>query len=222
MVNILPKTEEKEGLGRSLGRELGEGLSRGSDKGIAMRVEQKENAALQRLLGKDLSGLPGDLKKEVAKQLMGTKYSKEKERQETLSLGFDTLQEMRQLVSSTGPMKSWASVIPGQTAKARAQFEKLGQSLIPLVSKGISIRNQREFEEYKKVIANPNAHQSDILGALDALESIISRQMAGVEKKETKQEKSQMVTMISPAGKKVSVPEDKVKEAMKAGGKVVK
>ena len=48
--------------------------------------------------------------------------------------------------------------------------------MIPLVSAGVSIRNQKEFDEYKKVLTDPNSQQSKIEGALNGLESLLSRQ----------------------------------------------
>ena len=88
---------------------------------------------------------------------------------------------MRGLVSSAGPSNYLQGLGTGEVAQNRAELEALGRSLIPLVSAGVPIRNQREFEEYRKVITNPNARQAQLEGALNGLQDLFERSLAQLD-----------------------------------------
>jgi len=216
-------------LGRGLGAGLGQGASDFAQRIVGKKREAEENESLQRLTGQDFSGMSPEIKKEFVKLYTGARSQKEQEKHQMLATGLGTIQEMRNLLKSTGPSNWFQSLIPGETQKERAEFAQLGKSLIPLVSAGVSIRNQREFDEYKKVLTDPNAQQSKIEGALNGLENLLQRQVKekeGIEDeteiREPRGTSSEMVKVLSPDGKIVSVPKKDVKSAMKAGGKVVK
>ncbi len=218
-------------LGRGLGSGIGQGASDFAQRIVGKRREKEENEALQRLTGQDFTGMSPEIKKEFVKLYTGARSQKEQEKHQMLETGLGTIQEMRNLIKSTGPSNWFQSLIPGDTQRERQEFAQLGKSLIPLVSAGVSIRNQKEFDEYKKVLTDPNAQQSKIEGALNGLENLLQRQTQQKEKENAKEEhevkqskssSSEMVKMRSPEGKIVSVPKKDVKSAMNAGGKVIK
>ena len=88
---------------------------------------------------------------------------------------------MRRLIPSAGPSNFFAGLGGGETARNRAELETLGRSLIPLVAAGVPIRNQKEFEEYRKIITNPNSRQVELEGALNGLEKLFERSLGQTE-----------------------------------------
>lgn len=203
---ILPKVESSGSqLAKGLGAGLSGGLSAIVEQLVSKKRESKENEALQRLTGQDFSGMSPDLKREFVKVFTGARSQKEQEKYKMLETGLGTIQEMRGLLESTGPMKALAGLFPGETQAKRSQFSQLGKSLIPLVSAGVSIRNQKEFDEYKKVLTDPNAQQSKIEGALDGLENLLTRQIGEKEEEASKPSKSEKLPVFdisNPSHKK--------------------
>jgi len=200
---VLPETPS---MGQLLARNLGQGASQGLVGGIDFAKQM----ALQKERGAGLAN-----------------QTKQLEKVKMIETGLGTIDRMRELISSTGPSNWIQGLFGGETTKNRAEFEQLGRSLIPLVSAGVSIRNQKEFDEYKKVLTDPNARQAEIEGALDGLQNLLSREVEGrsepsPEKKESTSAGNMMVKVKSPDGKILKIPKDKVKEAIAAGGKVVK
>ena len=184
---VLPKIPSfGEEISRGLGAALGQGATSSIEALIGKKQQSKENEALKRLTGQDFSGMSPDMKKEFVKIFTGARSQKEQEKHQMLETGLGTIAEMRDLIKSTGPSNWFQGLLPGETQKNRAQFAQLGKSLIPLVSAGVSIRNQKEFDEYKKVLTDPNAQQSKIEGALDGLENLLARQTHQEEEKEEK------------------------------------
>jgi hypothetical protein len=74
--------------------------------------------------------------------------------------------------------QSWRNL--GKTGEARAQFEQLGKSLIPLVAAGVPVRNKQEFEKYSKIITDPDSSTAQIKGAIAGLRKIFNRKL-GIE-----------------------------------------
>lgn len=109
------------------------------------------------------------------------------------SLGLQTLDQMKELITkgnigtSLGigalgnPFRNL-----GETGRDRENFTQLGRSLIPLVAAGVPIRNQREFDEYKKTITNPDATPEQLEGAIDGLQNIFTNKLTGDAKSEAK------------------------------------
>lgn len=91
----------------------------------------------------------------------------------------------------------------GESGEDRGQFRKLGQSLIPLVAAGVSIRNQKEFDEYKSIITNPNASTAQIKGAMQGL-----KQLMGIQLEEYGEE----LPSISAQEEVISTPQGEVVE----------
>lgn len=65
----------------------------------------------------------------------------------------------------------------GQSGIDRAKMKQLGKSLIQTVSRGIPIRNQKEFEEFKETITDPTARSENIVGAIQGLKGLISNEL---------------------------------------------
>lgn len=209
-LGILPETPSAgTRLARGLGTGIGESLGSLPSQ-LAKKMDQrKENEALKKLTGQDFSGMTPELKKEFMKVFTGGRAQKEQEKYKMMETGLGTIQQMRNLLESTGPLKSIAGLFPGETSRERAEFTQLGKSLIPLVSAGVSIRNQKEFDEYKKIITNPNARQSEIEGALSGLENLLERQLENKssslisEKEEQSINKKPIFNVSNPSHKKV-------------------
>jgi len=182
---ILERPESlSDQFGKGLGEGVGSGLASVLQGLVAKRKDTKENEALKRLTGKDFEGLSPETKKEFLKLYTGAHSQRAQEKQQMLETGLGTIKEMRDLLDSAGGWTSnignkLASFIPGtETQQKRTKLSQLGTSLIPLASAGVSIRNQREFEQYKKIITDPDSSEAQLSGALDGLESIISRQIS--------------------------------------------
>lgn len=143
--------------------------------------EQQENKAIERLTGQDVTGLSPDMKKQFLSG-MGKGDGKSQEKMQQLNQGLGTIQQMRQRLGSAGPSQGPASFFgqifgKGDTARTRSELASFGRSLIPLVASGVTIRNQKEFEEYSKIITEPGSTQAELEGALNALEEMIQREM---------------------------------------------
>lgn len=127
---------------------------------------------------------------------------------EKFETGLDVIKGMKELVAkgNLGRGSGFFGLFGGETAKDRAEYEQLGKSLIPLVAAGVPVRNQKEFEEYKKVITDPSAPDSAIVGALNGLERIFEQKLSGSEK-----EKAAGVNAKGKVKFDISNPEHKAK-----------
>lgn len=204
MVNVLPQIQRqpsfKEQLGSSLGQTAGATLS-SAFQGMSERARmKKENEALKGL-GIDVTGIRDpDLRKEIVKA--GVKQKADQHEQ--FETGIETLDKMEEILSkgNLGRGSALFGIFGGETAQDRSEYEQLGKSLIPLVAAGVPIRNQREFEEYKKTLTNPSALQSEIKGALDGLRDIFERKLSGESEKKEKKSKKKIKFDISKPGHK--------------------
>ena len=91
----------------------------------------------------------------------------------------------------------------GESGIDREEFRKFGQSLIPFVSAGVSIRNQKEFDEYKSIITNPNASRAQIQGALQGLKQLMAIQL---------EEYGEELPSISESQEVISTPQGEIVE----------
>src|SRR5690606_11141990 len=119
------------------------------------------------------------MERDFAKQFASGKQAKQEERVRAIEGGLGTLEQMKGMLGrgKLGKGSGFSALFSPEVRRDRAEFEQLGRSLIPLVSAGVSIRNQKEFEEYKKIITDPSAYQDEIAGAIAGLESLLSRTM---------------------------------------------
>src|SRR5579863_5926714 len=189
MVQII---EEQPSFGQIMSRGGGRSLGNFASGLLGQHMENKamsrEDEALKRM-GLDLSGIRDP---EMRKLLIQGATKKKEDETEKFSTGMDVLQKMRQIAAkgNIGRGSAIMGFFPGETASDRQDFAQLGKSLIPIVAAGVPIRNQREFDEYKKVITDPSSSLSDIKGALDGLEFIFQRKLEGKgDEKENKKVK---------------------------------
>lgn len=155
---------------------FGEQLSRGFGGGLGSGIAQGAQLAQQM-----------ELEKHKAKSLAGA--TKQLEKVKLMEGALDTVGRMRELLSSAGPSNYISGLFPGETQRSRGELARLGTSLISLVSQGVTIRNQKEFETFSKVITDPNSNQSELEGALDAIQRILER---GGESSESSPKRSEM------------------------------
>lgn len=155
MVQVIQENP-KSSFGSLLGQSLGQGISGGVSQGInfanQMRLEQARGRGL-------------------------ANETKQMEKIKSLEMGLGTIDQMKEIVKrgKLGRGSSFSGLFSGDVRRDRAEYEQLGRSLIPLVSSGVPIRNQREFEEYKKILTDPSASDAEIEGALGALENLLKR-----------------------------------------------
>lgn len=186
MVQILP---EIPSTAKMLGHGFGQQIP-GMVQALLGRVQGgKESEAIKRLTGEDVSGLSPEVRRDYFKNLTSGRMNKQQEKVMALETGLGTIQKMRELISSAGPSNYIQGLLGGETTKNRAELEALGRSLIPLVAAGVPIRNQKEFEEYRKVITNPNSRQAELEGALNGIQSILERSTDSVEEMKRKKQK---------------------------------
>ena len=163
MVNILPKVP---GFGERLGAVLGGGFGGGFGQGMSQASQFAQQLKLE----------------EAKKRSMLDAMQNEK-----FETGLDVIKGMKELVAkgNLGRGSAFLGLFGGEVAKDRAEYEQLGKSLIPLVAAGVPVRNQKEFEEYKKVITDPSAPDAAIVGALNGLERIFEQKLSGSEQEKT-------------------------------------
>jgi hypothetical protein len=152
----VPILQKIPSFGEEIARGLGGGISQGLSKGFDFMREKKLIEAKQKK--EDLAKFEG------AGQI---------------------LEQMRSIKNrgNIGRGSGFLGMFPGQTARDRAEFEQLGKSLIPLVAAGVPIRNQREFDEYKKVIVDASSSDDQIEGAINGLEKIFNMKLEGKKEK---------------------------------------
>ena len=147
---MLQPPARQPGFVERLGAGLGEGISKGAERGL-----------------------------DFAQQLGVQQLKNKQDKTLNLRVGLDTIDEMRQIADkgNIGRGSALFGFFGGETSEDRGKYQALGNSLIPLAAAGVSIRNQKEFEQYSKTLANPSAPLSEIKGALDGLERIIKSQL---------------------------------------------
>lgn len=153
----------------SFGTQLARGLGAGVGAGLSQSADLAQRLALE-------------------KQKMGSlaQQTKHLEKIKSLETGLGTIERMRELIPFAGgftsaPLTKLQSLIPGEVQSKRAELESLGRSLIPLVAAGVPIRNQREFDEYRKIITDPSASPSKLEGALNGIQNILERSVDSSE-----------------------------------------
>jgi len=171
MAMLLPQVPRKPSFAEIIGSSLGQGIQSGSNQA----TDFAQKMALQKEQGQSFSNL-----------------QKQLEKQQKFKTGLETIQAMREIAAkkNIGRGSGILGFFPGETAKDRAEYEQLGKSLIPIVAAGVPIRNQKEFEEYKKTITNPSASLSEIEGALNGLETLFYNQLEESEEEEKLLKKS--------------------------------
>lgn len=168
MVQIVPAAKQKESFGSLFGRGLGQGVS----QGFAQSIQNKQQEQSE--------------ERKFLHDILLQKAKKKQEDVGSFEQGLGTIQSMRDIISkkNVGRGSSFTGLFGGETARDRAELSQLGTSLIPLVAAGVPIRNQKEFEQYKKIITDPSSLISEMEGALDGLQRIFEAKIGGDLKSE--------------------------------------
>ncbi len=115
-------------------------------------------------------------------QLEGKNQKENDEKIIPLQNAIQTVNRMRE-IRSGGKLGRGSAIwgaFGGDTAKARGEYETLGNSLIQYAST-IPIRNKIEFEKLAGKISDPSTTDAEAEGILDAMEDIISKSMPNQE-----------------------------------------
>ncbi len=108
--------------------------------------------------------------------------------------GLNTLKRQREILASghlgpkvgiVGKGRKAGSTFSKEGQKLRAEYERLGKSLIQL-STNIPIRNRKEFEVLAHDLYDTNKSQYEIEGTLNAMERILQGQLSGNDQSESK------------------------------------
>lgn len=179
------------GGGQAIGSALAGGAEGYIDKKkkeqLAKQLEE-ENRSLERITGKDLSGITNpQLRQEIVKSLMGKSgqaglSSKNQERLAAAQQGLKTVGRQKERLA-TGHLGPKVSFLPGQSSKllsaispegrtTRSGYEQAGKELIQLAST-LPIRNQVEFETLAHNLYDPTMNEAEIEGVLNEMEEHI-------------------------------------------------
>lgn len=197
MVQFLQRTQKNPSFSEVIGRGLGTGLGEGIQKEFDFANEAS-------LLKK---------KQEAKNKLADTgKFAR----------GLETVGKLREVVDrgNVGRLSGLWGYLDDDTAHDRGELQFLGNSLVSLVSEGIPIRNQKEFEQYSKIITDPSSNPEEIRGALDAIEKVFKGKLEGEtgEKSGTSSKDQGFVNVRSPNGKIKKIPRKNLAAALEAGG----
>lgn len=184
MAQIVPAANltKRPGIGQSLAEGLGLAAQEAIPNIANLFQQKKEDEALKKVTGKDFSGISPEMKKILLQSMVSSHANKQQEKTNALNVGLKTIQEMRNLKESgyLGTKLNPSNLLGLATEKGRstrAEYETLGRSLIPLVAANVAIRNQKEFDEYRKIITDPSSTEASIEGALNGLEKLLISQL---------------------------------------------
>jgi len=122
-----------------------------------------------------------DLDPGLQKEILKRQTSQDQTKIQPLLTGLDVVNRQKELlkrgnlgpkVAFTGTGRKAGSTFSKQGIKDRAEYQRLGKSLISLATT-IPIRNRLEFETLSQGLYDPNAKQEEIEGALEGMERII-------------------------------------------------
>lgn len=159
MVTFLNAPEKQPSFGSMLGAKLGQGI----EKSVSQGINFAQQMQLEKAKGRGLA-----------------QETKQMEKIKSIELGLGTIGQMREILkrNNLGRGSGFQGLFSKDVARDRAEYEQLGRSLIPMVSAGMRVTNQKEFEEYKKVLTDPSSPDPAIEGALKGLEDILRRNAA--------------------------------------------
>lgn len=173
-LGVLPEQE-------SFGTQVARGLGGGFGAGLSQAQQFKQQMMLEKQKSHSLAN-----------------QTKQLEKVKILETGLGTIERMKGLLGASGgwtsdPVKKFQSLIPGSDVQRdRAELETLGRSLIPLVAAGVPVKNQREFEEYSKIITDSSASAAQLEGALSGIQDLLERSIDSEAKPEADSKKPKM------------------------------
>lgn len=153
-----------------------------------MKQQQTANA-LSQITGYSpevMNALPSDLQKIALTGAYKKTDGKAAEKQQNLLGAKDTLNRMRELIDTghVGPKASrpgttsrkWGSTFSSEGVKNRAEYERLGKSLISFAT-AIPIRNKLEFETLANSMYDYGQPIEALKGNVEAMERIINNSL---------------------------------------------
>jgi len=160
---------------------------------------QQQGRQASELAGMDISKLSPDMQKVVLQDSLqgkreSAKYKSEsqakadklsgenKEKLAPFQGALQTIDDMEKIIG-TGNLgigsSAWGVIYP-ETRQSRAEYSRLGKSLISMAST-IPIRNQVEFEKLAEGLDDPSQSEASMRGMLSAMKKIIQRSMSAYE-----------------------------------------
>jgi len=257
MVQILP---EEVTPTQQIVRGLNTGLSGLLNKFQTQQQQQKSGESLSKVLGKpelasEFSQLPVQLQQVLAKSILDQEQritlqeEKAKEArikaEEPFENALDILNRQERLLKTghigskiafRGTGRKLGSTWSKTGIKARAEYQRLGRSLIGMAST-IPVRNRLEFETLAEKLDDPTLPIEELEGTVKAMKRFVSNRLKGrkeIAEEETEEEigagvektemKGKNKALILPPGAKskkeaVWVPLNEVPDAVKKGGK---
>lgn len=148
--------------------------------------QQGENKELSKQFGMDFSKLSPEIKKAVITESMrGQKgqlaqAQKMAEKQVVLNQASKSIKRAQEILSDSGAFRGigFGSQLLPEGREARGEYEALTARFIPLLAQGVSIRNQKEFQKYEKILSDVSQPVSKMKGALKGLEDLIEDEMS--------------------------------------------
>jgi len=157
------------------------------NKAAQIQQEQQQQAASQyyqsRGMDPNLAKAPKEIQAAVIKQDAKVQSAKQIERVEHLHSALETVGNMRAIkakgnlgpvfsVTGTGRKGSFRGLWSKEALADRAEYERLGKSLIA-DSSNLYIRNQKEFDVLRKDLDNVNANNETLDGVLNGMQSLL-------------------------------------------------
>lgn len=194
MPNLQQMNPGTPSISQELAHNLGSGIGGGLSHTLQSHLQAKKNKSALSAFTPYLkqSGMSEEdidsfvnsgLEPAIAEKVVAAQLRKKQEDLGKFETGLQTISQMRDVLKRgrLGRGTGVTRLFGAGDARDAAEYEQLGKSLIPVVAAGVPIRNQKEFEEYKKVLTDASASQADIAGALDGLEKILQGKLGGKE-----------------------------------------
>lgn len=243
MPNLQQLNPGTPSLSEELGRNLGSGIGGGLAYNLQSHLQAKKNRSALSAFTPYLkqSGMSDEdidsfvnsgLDPKIGSELVRAQLNKKQEDLGKFETGLQTISQMRDVLKRgrLGRGTNITRLFGAGDARDAAEYEQLGKSLIPIVAAGVPVRNQKEFEEYKKVLTDASSSQAEIAGALDGLEKILAGKLgsnsaqnqkeSSVNAQESNAQQSDTVLMKDPSGALRKVPRNQAIEAQKHGYKL--
>ncbi len=238
MVQILPEAPNfSSQMGRGLGSALARGLGSGVKSLFQSRANSREDEAVKRLTGMDVSGLSPDLKSEFVKKFTPQKNTSG----QTAQKSFDSLVDLvnKGNVGRGSGIGSFFGhkEVAHDTGRFKSAMAGLESGLREMmVGTGRMTDTQFNFLT-EKIMPKPGETLDEMQGKLEEIGLLLGVEPESLERLSEanttggfrgksgavhSSRSSNNVRMQSPDGRIVVVPKSQVKAAMSAGGKVVR
>lgn len=239
-------------ISAGLGSGLGQGLSQGAQLAAKMSMEKQKQSQkqqlIQQLMGSPASeegfqvtpekilaatSIDPALGRNLAELYKTQEKTRATEREEsrvkgTAQSAFNRMAEILKegKLGITAGLRSKSPIGFEKTAESVGEFQSLSGALeamlVDMVSRG-TLSNTRFKYITETLLPKPTDREPAIKGKLKALSTELGLDASALGIEPSRKRASSMsVKMKTPDGKLVTVPKDRVKEAMAAGGEVIK